>query len=288
MKYAVTVVSPPGYIFSLSFQDVAETIHYGLLALGHDSLLTTEGMIAGRRHIVLGSNLLPGHPIPLAPDAILYNLEQIRDNHVWLNPDFVNILRRHAVWDYSADNARALADLGVRVERLLPIGYTDQLTRIPRAREQDIDVLFIGSANDRRNAAMDSMRRAGLNAVQVFGLFGAERDALIARAKILLNTHFFDAKVLEVVRISYYLANRCVVLSERGANAADDAAFEAGVAFADYGDLTRRAIELCGDAPERERLAEAGLELMRGRRIEPLLAAALGEAGPELHARAPD
>ena len=133
MKYAVTIVSPPGFIHAEAFREVAETIDAGLRALGHDCILTTQGHIEGRRHIVLGANLLPRHPIALAPDAIIYNLEQIKNNHVWLNDAFLAILKRHTVWDYSADNATALAELGVRVARILPIGYADTLTRIPRA-----------------------------------------------------------------------------------------------------------------------------------------------------------
>ena len=78
MKFAVTVVSPPGYVHCAAFNEIAETIHHGLRSLGHDSVLTTEGALADRRHIVLGSNLLLHYPLPLARDAILYNLEQVQ------------------------------------------------------------------------------------------------------------------------------------------------------------------------------------------------------------------
>ncbi|MBC8642882.1 hypothetical protein IAG25_39555 [Caballeronia sp. EK] len=107
MKFAVTVVSPPGYVHSAAFHEVAETLHYALLALGHDSVMTREGRLDGRRHIVLGSNLLPHYPLTLAPDAILYNLEQVHAGSPWITPPFLALLRRHAVWDYDAANARA-------------------------------------------------------------------------------------------------------------------------------------------------------------------------------------
>lgn len=275
MKFAVTVVRPPGYIHAAAFDEVAETIHHGLRSLGHDSVLTSEGLLAGRRHIVLGSNLLPHYPLPLAPDAILYNLEQVEPGAAWFGPDLIGLFRRHAVWDYNERNAEKLEALGVPVAHVVPIGYADALARIERAPQPDIDVLFFGSINPRRAAVLEQMRAAGLRVEAVFGVYGRERDALIGRARLLLNVHYYDAKVLEMVRISYLLANRCAVLSERSADPKEDDALAGGVAFADYAGLARRAHELI-DAPiERERLAGRGYEIMSARPIEECLRPAL-------------
>jgi hypothetical protein len=108
MKYVVTIVSPPGYVHSAVFQEVAETIHYGLLSLGHDSILTNEGLLPGRRHIVLGSNLLPTYRLPINPDSILYNLEQIDPGSPWLNTELLELFKRYTVWNYSKINEAAL------------------------------------------------------------------------------------------------------------------------------------------------------------------------------------
>ncbi|MBI2318446.1 MAG: hypothetical protein HYU75_15985, partial [Betaproteobacteria bacterium] len=234
MKFAVTVVRPPGYMHSAAFDEVAETIHCGLRSLGHDSVLTSEGLLPGRRHIVLGSNLLPHYSLPLAPDAILYNLEQVEPGAAWFGPDLIGVLRRHAVWDYNERNAGKLEALGVPVAHVVPIGYAGELARIERAPQPDIDVLFFGSVNSRRRAVLEQMHAAGMRVEAVFGLYGRERDQLIGRAKLVLNLHYYDAKVLEMVRISYLLANRCAVLSERSMDPQEDDALAGGVAFADY------------------------------------------------------
>jgi len=94
----------------------------------------------------------------------------------------------------------------------------------------------------------------------------------------VLNAHYFEAKVLEMVRISYMLANRLAVLSERGADPAEDAALAEGVAFADYDDLPRRARELVDAPSERFRLAQRGFELIRERPAMEYLRAALEDA----------
>ena len=177
-KFAVTVVSPPGYMHSAAFNEIAETIHYGLRSLGYDSVLTTGGALPRRLHIVLGANLLPRYSLPLAPDAILYNLEQVQVGSKWFRPELIDIFRRYALWDYSQQNAAALAALGVRVERIVPVGYVQELTRIRPAPERDIDVLFFGSMNPRRQETIDRMREVGLKVTAAFGVYGPERDAL--------------------------------------------------------------------------------------------------------------
>jgi hypothetical protein len=276
MKLAVTVVAPPGYPHAAAFVELAETLHAALTALGHDSVLTTEGKLPGRRHIVLGTNLLPAYPLPLAPDAILYNLEQVQLGSSWFRPELLDLFRRYTLWDYSRRNVAALAALDVPVARVVPIGYVPELTRIEHAVDPDIDVLFFGSLNPRRIAIIDRLRAAGLRAEAVFGVYGKQRDDLIARAKVVLNVHFYEAKVLEMVRLSYLLANRCCVLSEASSDPEEDDALAAGVAFVGYDDLVARARELVADAPLRDRIAARGFELIRARRAIDYVEAALG------------
>lgn len=276
-KFAVTIVSPPGYIHSAVFREVAESIHYGLLSLGHDCVLTADGNLPGRQHIVLGSNLLPGHPIPLAPDAILYNLEQVDPQSSWFRPALIDIFRQYSLWDYSHRNVAELKHLGVHVAHVLPIGYVKQLTRIKPSVHRDIDVLFFGSVNPRRFEIMERLRAAGLNAVAVFGAYGEERDALIARSKLLLNVHFYEAKVLEMVRISYLLANGCAVLSERSSDRSEDESLGDAVAFADYDDLVGTALALINNPEHREQLARRGFEVMSSRLMSNYLRAALDQ-----------
>lgn len=275
MKFAVTVISPPDYVHSAAFTEVAETIHYGLRSLGHDSVLTSEAAPRWRRPIVLGSNLLPHYRTPLANDAILYNLEQVQTGSPWFSDELVDIFRRYVLWDYSRKNATALGALGVQVGHVVPIGYVKELTRLELAPAPDIDVLFCGSMNPRRKEIIDQMRAAGLRVHAAFGVYGPERDALIGRAKLLLNVHFYEAKVLEMVRISYLLANRCAVLSERSADPTEDETLAGGVAFADYQDLARRARELIDAPGERQRMARRGFEIMSARPAAQYLRAAL-------------
>jgi hypothetical protein len=264
MRFAVAIISPPSYPHSEATREVAESIHYALQAMGYDSILTSRTDCPDRRHIVLCANLLPLYPVPLAPDSILYNLDQVCLDSPWFPPVLFELFRQYQLWDYSQRNIEELAEVGIRGARHLPIGYVPQLTRIPLA-EEDIDVLFYGSVNERRSRVLTALRDRGLKTEVVFGVYGPQRDRLIARSRIVLNLHYYEAKVFEAVRVSYLLANHRFVVSERGSDEAEEAAFSSGVVFADYDELVNACVAYLARPDERRRVAETGFEIMVGR-----------------------
>jgi hypothetical protein len=253
---------------------VGETLHHALLALGHDAVLTTELSLPGRRHIVLGSNLLPGLGVRPAPGSILYNLEQVQAGSSWMRPQLLELFRQFPVWDYSARNVDRWVELGVPRPRCVPIGTVPEMTRIP-ARADEIDVLFYGSINERRKNIIDALRARGLRVEAVFGVYGAPRDHLISVSRLILNLHYYEAKVFEIVRVSYLLANRRAVVSERGADPQEEAEFESGVAFAAYAELVDRCVDLLARPDERTRLADEGHAIMSRRSAAAYLQEAL-------------
>jgi hypothetical protein len=264
MKFAVSIISPANYIHSEAFREIGETLHYALLEMGYDSILTSQTDIPDRQHIILGCNLLPFYPTQLSSHSILYNLEQIDPGSPWLQPTLLDLLQQYQVWDYSQSNIEQLARLGITSVQYVPIGYVSKLTRICPT-DEDIDVLFYGSINERRWHIIQSLKAYGIKAETVFGVYGSERDRLIARSKIVLNVHFYEAKVFEVVRVSYLLANKRFVVSERGCDLVEEAAFSEGVVFADYDDLVKTCLDFLSRSEDRKRIAEAGFKLMSQR-----------------------
>lgn len=266
MRFAVTVLRPPGYQHWEAFKEVATTVHLALLHLGHDSVLTHDLRLPGRRHIIFGSNLLGRHPSPtdIVPEnSILYNLEQISDRSPWITQAMLDLFRKNTIWDYSARNIAELERMGVDGVRHVPIGYVAELERMRPMAEEDIDVLFIGSLNERRLAPIRQLASEGLNTVARFGVYGEARDALLARAKIVLNIHFYEAKVFEIVRVSYLLANGRFVVSEHGCDTEEEARLASGLAFTDYSKIAETCHHYIQRADERRTRAEAGRELMR-------------------------
>ncbi|HEX7323120.1 MAG TPA: hypothetical protein VF299_09365, partial [Mycobacterium sp.] len=291
MRFAVAIVSPPDHhdISGGAFYEVAEALHYALLTLGHDSVLTNRLDFDKRRTIVLGGNLLVQYALRPPKDPIFYNLEQLGDDLPWMTmPEFVDLFRRYPTWDYSQANVEYLAALGLPRPTYVPIGYVPELTRIAPATE-DIDVLFYGALNGRRYAILRELCDRGLRVKWLPGTYGASRDAWIARSKIVLNLHYFEAKIFAIVRVSYLLANRRAVVSEHSADPTLERDLQSGIAFADYNELVDRCVELVGDERARRELAERGYQTFSARDqvaiLHDALSADLGVAGHDTFAR---
>jgi hypothetical protein len=273
--FTIWIVSPPGYPHSRCFEEVALSLQAAFRTLGFDAPIVTDPLQIRDWALVLGANLLPSMSIPLPPRMVLYNLEQVQGDSVWLKTAYIDLLRRHPVWDYSQRNIDALKELyGVSNVTLCGIGYMPVLSRIVPAAE-DIDVLFIGSMNARRKAVLEEIAGHGKIVSAAFNSYGEQRDGVIARAKVVLNLHFYDAQVFEIVRVSYLLANHKCVVSETGRDEALEAPLRPGVAFAPYESLAATCLELLRDDGERLSLAEAGFECFRTSSQVPMLTHAL-------------
>ena len=190
--YTIWVVSPPSYPHSQAFDEIALALCAAFRALGIEAPVVRDSSQVGERALVLGCNLLPDVPIPQATRLTLFNLEQITPGSPWLTADYLALLRRFPVWDYSRHNIEGLARLGIRATHC-GIGYMPELTRIHPAVE-DIDVLFIGSMNERREGVLREIARRGAKVGARYGSYGAERDELFARSKIVINIHFYEAR----------------------------------------------------------------------------------------------
>jgi hypothetical protein len=261
-KYSVVVVTPPGYVHASALQEIAETLYYGLIKLGFEAQITESLNEPGRRSIVLGAHLLGKFALgALNSDAIVFNMEQFDAESVWVDEAYLNLMFTHEVWDYSELNIHILRKIGLTNVHHLPLGYAAELERIDFV-VQDIDVLFYGSLNSRRQKVFDEMRAAGINFKHLFGVYGTHRDSFIARAKIVLNVHFYESKIFEVARVSYLLTNGVCVLSEMGPDPIENKYVD-GVVFSPYENLTNTCLELLNDPLRRNAVALQGQLIMR-------------------------
>jgi hypothetical protein len=217
VNFVVSIVSPPGYVHSAVFNEVALSLCAGLKALGKScEVVPLTGAIAddGRHWIVLGAHLLARlPPVELPSRRTIYNFEA-HGTQMW-NLTVQHMKAAPSVWDYSQANVLELEKLGISA-KFVPPGYVPELERIPQSQDKNIDVLFYGSANERRTKLLDALRKQGLN---VHGPDASyeERDALIARSKVVLNMHHYENPGLfEATRVSYLLANGVCVVSETG------------------------------------------------------------------------
>lgn len=277
MKLAVVTICRPGASDNPAFAEVSDLLCAGLTELGHDTASSFNVIHGDRINIVLGACLL--HPEQQLPaGTILFNLEQLTAGSPWLTPGYVAHLRRHRIWDYSHANLSALSALGIAA-RNVPLGYSERLARIVPESELH-DVLFYGLVNERRAAVLNDLRAYGLKVKVLQDVHGAARDAEIAKARIVLNLHYYDSRVFEAARVFYLLSNRRFVVSENGADHRDETQWKEGLVFAD----DSRIVDVCMDYLERPEdrrvIAERGFELIRARPMAQILDAALRDSNP--------
>jgi GT2 family glycosyltransferase len=135
--------------------------------------------------------------------------------------------------------ARAVADInplgvdsyrahGIRAHHL-PLGYHELLAHSGEQPAREIDVVFLGSLTSRRerffarHTDFFSHRNCHLRFVPLgFAktelsrsyLPAAQRNALLANSKILLNVHYSDQRYFEWHRMLVGLANGCCIITE--------------------------------------------------------------------------
>ena len=281
MGITVVLIQPTGYVHSAALAELAETVLYGLNALGADFDLSINEIPSGRKSIIIGAHLLDEASMNALPrDVIIYNSEQIDEQSSWLSTPYRSLLKSRVVWDYSQANVRRLVAEGAAGAVEVAVGYVPQLTRIPPAQE-DIDVLFYGSLNERRRQILEQLIQRGLKVEVLSGVYREDRDRYIARAKVILNMHYYDACVFEIVRVSYLLANEKTVVSECGALTSIDADIRDAVCAVPYEQLVNACVNLAADHRARTALARRGLAIFRQRDEARILAQALDFPRPE-------
>jgi hypothetical protein len=263
--YNINVIHPEGYPHSQAFDEVSELLLHAFTALGLPCTLSRNKIDTGRRNIVIGSHLLPhGAPVDFPRSTIILNTEQLfsSQNAQW-SKLITDLARTYFVWDYNERNIESLAAQGITNIALLKIGYQPELGRIPKPALQDIDVLFYGSLNDRRLSVIEQLRADGLNVKTLFGVYAGERDAEIARSKVILNMHYYDQHIFEVVRVFYLMSNSKAVVAEVGPGTFVEDRFLSGLAAAPFEKLAETCKRLVSDSNEREMLERRALNSIR-------------------------
>ncbi len=283
-KASVTIVEPPGYPHSSAFREIAETVCYGLDA--QVKKIGINSYIEDGLNIICGAHLLTPKQMEKLPEcSVIYNLEQVGPSSMWggIKP----LLGRFPVWDYSMRNIEAFRAMGFGGAVFhVPIGHRPEMTRIKPAANQDIDVLFYGSINERRKNILEALSREGLRVKTLFGVYGAERDAYIARAKVVLNLHFYESSIFELVRVSYLLQNRKAVVAECNENTEIDGDILGAFVPARYERLVHECKALVKDGGRRKAVEAAALERFSARDEGVYLEAGLAWANSFLEKKA--
>lgn len=231
---------------------------------------------APKRAIVLGANFFSAAELEgVSNNSIIFNVENT--SSPFLNSDYKRLMRNFSVWDFSETNASLLSDLLVRPVNYLRMFYVPSLSRIPvdLDKDKDIDVLFYGSFNERREQVLNGLRERGLRVQAVYNVFGSDLDQLITRSKVIINIHFYPNGHLEMIRIFDLLANGRAVVSELNAGELIDSDLVNAFLAIPYEQLIDATEALVRDPDRRQRLARDGREALGKRSGSNILKTAL-------------
>jgi hypothetical protein len=262
----------------LIFEDMIIAMQAAIKDLGFTCTRTENVYVDGAVNIVIGSVMFASKAVTDAlgnKPFVLYQMEQLASDrgHLPNYPHYIHLMKNASViWDYSHTNIERLAQLGFNGVIHVPAGYHKALEVVRHAQPKDIDVLFFGTRSPRREHIIRALHARGIKVVAATGVYGGERNALIAGSKIVLNLHCADIDTLEEVRLSFLLSNRCFVISEL----ADHNPYGDGVAFCPYD----RLVETCeqylqaGEAVRKD-IADKGYQAIRKLDYTPAIKTAL-------------
>jgi hypothetical protein len=248
-KFNICLIKPENYLHSYAFLELGELIHYSLQDLGYESLLSFNHVKPSFKNIIIGAHLLSSSAILNLPtSSVILNTEQIYgDATPWSRNIFYNAVKIFEIWDYSEKNIEKFASIGIHQAKHFKIGFQKELIRIDTTKDKDIDVLFYGGLNKRRKDILEQLEAKGLRVKTLFGVYAEVRDEWIERSKLVLNHHYFDAHIFEIVRVFYLLTNAVAVLGEVNETTSIDSMCKDGIYSAKYESLVDACVAIVKD-----------------------------------------
>lgn len=254
--YNIVVLQPRGNVHSLAFLEIARLLFESMKSLGLTCTFHVNQPIRSVTNIILGYHLLTSPGDMRSSPAIIYQLEQLSPSDARFNQRWLDLMGHAAeIWDYSPSNVRFLQQRGLTNVKHVPLGFHEALRTIKPAPEEDIDVLFYGSANERRRKIFKELKDR-CRFQHLFGVYGDARDPLIARSKIILNVRLNQAQIFEQARVSYLLNNGCFVVSED----APDNPYRGMIRAVHYEHLVDTCIDYLARPEDRRRIAQEGAD----------------------------
>lgn len=172
--------------------------------------------------------------LPPPGKYVIYQLEQLNDKGVGnlqppvsFNALFCKLILQSVItFDYSNINLKYYPEeLRHKLRVLVP--PIDTVIPIKPNGISNIDVLFYGSMNSRRNIILgklnQNLKMHGYNMTVVHSIFGNDLLKLISKTKVVLNVHFYENSIFENERVhSAIRFSKVRVVSERATEIDDE------------------------------------------------------------------
>jgi 2-polyprenyl-3-methyl-5-hydroxy-6-metoxy-1,4-benzoquinol methylase len=242
-------------VFDKVYEDLISVLKGGLEDLDHTCTVSKNNFQPNSINILIGSTIFASRYKNLNIQLkglpyIVYQLEHLHDDFGLLSewPEYFELLQNaNFIWDFAPASTNYLLEKGFKNVFLLPPGFHRSIEKFQPKKDQNIDVIFIGSPHPRRAKIIKELEAQGVKIKCFQNIFQGDRDKELADSKIVLNIHAWDQiNSLETVRISYLLANKNFVLSEIG----DHNPYGNGLIYAPYSDITYKCLNYLAQPKE--------------------------------------
>ena len=263
MNFNICIVKPKDYPHSDAFWELSELLIYSLRDLKFDVILSINEIIADRQNIVFGAHLLTNNDFPVS--TIIFNTEQLWNGvESWVEK-IISLGQRYTIWDYNSNNIDFLIGKNCNKVFKFEIGFHNKLNRIKQKKVKDIDVLFYGSLKERRKNLLTELSNSGLKVKHLFGVYGAQRDEYVSRAKIVLNCHHYNAKIFEIVRVHYLVNNSIPIVSELDTETKIDPFWKNIIFNVPYNEIIQECKRLSANESERNKISKFAFKELQSR-----------------------
>lgn len=268
----------PRFYILKSHLEVIESLKWGFEALGFDCLFRTNIIDHTEINIVFGwiTALNMGLVESFPEGTIFYNFEQFSTTPLKGMAVAELAASRFQIWDYAQGNIARWKEINPKFPPYYaPVSYAPCLSKIAPAPAEDIDIMYIGSLGEKRAEKLKScsavLTRPSLMVLS--GVWDRHRDNFIARAKILLNisNETPGLEIFEIVRVSYYIANKKAVVCEALPNLEIESDLRDTLIFVPAEELPAACVELLESDDRRADYAARAFEIFSQRDVRTVI-----------------
>ena len=219
------------YNLCVYFDEYVNALEYVLRQQGLTVRVVTILPLPPDSFYIMFGLLSASVPAPTTP-YIAVQLEQ--ETSAFFTPEYLEKLRGAVeVWEFSASGLPFLAKHGITA-RHVPLGKVP--CTITPVEAEHTDVVFLGVLNEHRLSILQALQTVGITIETSSHSFGSPKAELIARARLVLNLHYYPNATLEQLRILPALSTGKLVISETARD-------QQGMA--EFGATTEEIVALC-------------------------------------------
>lgn len=231
----ICLIHPAGYLHADALLDPAQYFYWQFSRLGLRVSLARNVLRHDAVNFIFGAHNGFDVRALQTHSCIIVNLEQIGQGGATLGSDYLRLLKSAVVVDYNPNNPPAYTNHPEDVP-LVSFGHAGWMKPGPHdalpLEERPLDLLFIGSVNQRRLSLLQRIDATGRKVhLQARPVYGFARNSMVRQAKGLLNLHFYDAARFEQVRAFMGLSLGTPVVSERLPNTSAGTVFDTCVTW---------------------------------------------------------